>query len=81
MIVSPPILIRYQYDIYAQSWGMVKTLASEPDSFKDIVVGKKNLLDIIKYDLKDIVVSKKKLLNIIINLLYDLKDIVVGKCI
>ena len=48
MIVSPPILIRYQYDIYAQSWGMVKTLASEPDSFKDIVVGKKNLLDIIK---------------------------------
>jgi hypothetical protein len=34
------LLFRYQYDIHSQSWELVKILASNPDTFKDILVGK-----------------------------------------
>jgi hypothetical protein len=34
------VLFRYQYDIHSQSWELVKILASNPDTFKDILVGK-----------------------------------------
>jgi hypothetical protein len=36
------VLLRYQYDIHSQSWELVKILASNPDTFKDILVGKEN---------------------------------------
>ena len=34
------ILPRYQYDIYSQSWQMMKMLISKPDQFTDIHAGK-----------------------------------------
>ena len=30
---------RYQYDIYSQSWGMMKMLLGAADKFTDIVIG------------------------------------------
>jgi hypothetical protein len=34
---------RYQYDIYVQSWQLVKSLANKPDIFIDIVAGKEEI--------------------------------------
>ena len=39
-IKSMLILPRYQYDIYSQSWQMMKMLISKPDQFTDIHAGK-----------------------------------------
>lgn len=34
------ILPRYQYDIYSQSWDMMKVFLGSPHDYKEIVVGR-----------------------------------------